>query len=507
MSIETNKENICINHIINQKKEAFIVKGDCIIPDIKPDILKEINTSGIVCVYRKEILEGKVKIDGNINTYTIYLADDESNNIRSINSNLDFSQVINVEKVMPDMEIKLDVKLKNIECKILNERKISITAFLEVDIKVISNENVDIIDEVKLADIQTLEDNLKISSNIGTGNVNAIAKDTLMIDTIDNLAEIMKTEASIVNKDIKLSYNKVLAKADLEIKILYLTDDNRVNSVEGKIPIMGFIDMPDISEENICETNYEIKNIVIKPNSVEERSIYVEAEIEITCDVYKQKEIRVIQDMYSPKTNISFTKKQLQVVESKESVRNICNIRENEQIPEINGNKIYDISVNVEIEKQTILNDKVVYEGELEITYIFSTNNGLESKRTTIPFTFNQDFQGVCKQSNIETKIEIQNQEFIISSDENIDVKIDILFTTYLIRSANINVIDDIKEEENRNRSTSSLVIYYVKDDDTLWEIAKKFASTVSEIERVNGIENENKLEYGKQLFIPRYNG
>ena len=86
-------------------------------------------------------------------------------------------------------------------------------------------------------------------------------------------------------------------------------------------------------------------------------------------------------------------------------------------------------------------------------------------------------------------------------------MKIDILFTTYLIRSANINVIDDIKEEENRNRSTSSLVIYYVKDDDTLWKIAKKFASTVSEIERVNGIENENKLEYGKQLFIPRYNG
>ncbi len=507
MSIETNRENICINHIINQKKEAFIVKGDCVIPDIKPDILKEINTSGIVCVYRKEILEGKVKIDGNINTYTIYLADDENNNIRSINFNLDFSQVIAVDRTMPDMDVKVDIKLKNIECKILNERKISITAFLEADIKVISNENVDIIDEVKLADIQTLEDNLKISSSVGTGSVRAYAKDTLIIDTIDNLAEIMKTEANIINKDIKLSYNKVLAKADLEIKILYLTDDNRINSVEGKIPIMGFIDMPDISEENICETNYEIKNIVIKPNAVEEHSIYVEAEIEITCDVYKQKEIKVIQDMYSPKTNISFTKKQLQVVENKESVRNICNIRENQQVPEINGNKIYDASVNIEIEKQTLLNDKVMYEGEIEITYIFSTDNGLESKRTRIPFSFEQDFQGVNKQSNIETKVEIENQEFIVSSDENIDVKIDILFTTFLIRNANINVIDDINEEENKNQATSSLVIYFVKNGDTLWKIAKKFSSTVNEIEKVNGIQNENELEFGKQIFIPRYNG
>lgn len=505
MSIETNRENICINHIINQKKEAFIVKGDCIIPDIKPDILKEINTSGIVCIYKKEILENKVKIDGNINTYTIYLADDENNSVRSINFNLDFSQLITVDRAMPDMDAKIDVKLKNIECKILNERKITITAFLEADIQVISNENVDIIDDVKVEDIQTLEDNLKISSKIGSGSVRAYAKDTLIIDTIDNLAEIMKIEANIINKDIKLSYNKVLAKADLETKILYLTDDNRINSIEGKIPIMGFIDMSDISEENICETNYEIKNIVIKPNAVEEHSIYVEAEIEITCEVYKQKEIKVIQDMYSPKTNISFTKKQLQVVENKESVRNICNIRESQLIPEINGNKIYDTSVNIEMEKQTILNDKVLYEGELEITYIFNTNNGLESKRTSIPFSFEQGFQGVNKQSTIETKAEIENQEFIVSSDENIDVKIDILFTTYLIKSANINVIDDINEEENKNQATSSLVIYFVKSDDTLWKIAKKFNSTVNEIEKVNEIQNE--LEYGKQIFIPRYNG
>lgn len=507
MKIETNRENICINHMINQKKEAFIVKGDCIIPDIKPDILKEINTSGIVCVYKKEVLDGKVKIDGNINTYTIYLSGDESNSVRSINFNLDFSQIITVDRAMDGMDVKIDVKLKNIECKILNERKISITAFLEADIKVISNENVDIVEEVKLADIQTLEDNLKISSNIGTGSVRAYAKDTLIIDTIDNLAEIMKIEANIVNKDIKLSYNKVLAKADLQTKVLYLTDDNRINSVEGKIPIMGFIDMPNISEENICETDYEIKNIVIKPNDVEEHSIYVEAEIEITCDVFKQKEIKVIQDMYSPKTNILFTKKQLQVVENKESVRNICNIRENQTIPEINGNKIYDASVNIEIEKQTLLNDKVLYEGEVQITYIFSTNNGLESKRTTIPFSFNQDFPGVCNQSSIETKIELQNQEFIVSTDENIDAKIDIMFTTYLIKNTNINVIDDISEEESKNKDTSSLVIYFVKNGDTLWKIAKKFSSTVSEIERVNGIQNENELQCGKQIFIPRYNG
>ena len=73
-------------------------------------------------------------------------------------------------------------------------------------------------------------------------------KDTIKLNETDNLAEIMKCNFRILNKDVKISYNKVLVKSDLEAKILYLTDDNRINSVETIIiPVMGFIDVQDIT--------------------------------------------------------------------------------------------------------------------------------------------------------------------------------------------------------------------------------------------------------------------
>lgn len=40
--------------------------------------------------------------------------------------------------------------------------------------------------------------------------------------------------------------------------------------------------MPNVSEDNICDMNYELKNLVLKPNNKEDHSIYVEAEIEIS---------------------------------------------------------------------------------------------------------------------------------------------------------------------------------------------------------------------------------
>ena len=507
MAVETTRDNICVNHIIAQKTENAIIEGDSIIPDIKPDIINAISTNGTVCIYKKEINEGKVRLDGCIDTYVMYLADDENNNIRGLNVNLDFTQVIDVENAMPDMNLETNVKLKNIECKVINGRKIGLKAFVEINVKITSNEEIAIINNVNSKGMQMLNKSLSINSMIGRGSTKAYAKDTLVIDNIDNLSEIMKEDFHLSNKDVKVSYNKILAKADLNVRILYLTDDNRIGSVESTIPVMGFIDMPNVSEENRCNTEYEIKNIVVKPNSVEEHSIYIEVELEIYSEVYQNQDINIIQDLYNPKTNVLFTQKQISIMQKSQNVQSTCNIREKQVIPEIGGNKIYDVGVALDITKQTILNDRIVYEGEINLRYIFNVGNGVDTKNAQIPFNFNVDFPGVTQNASIDTNAEISSQDFIITSDGSIDVKIDIAFNVAMTKSAEITIIDDIKEEENRSTNNCSLVIYYVKDGDTLWKIAKKFGSTVEEIARINGIEDEDKLNIAQQLFIPRYNG
>ena len=182
----------------------------------------------------------------------------------------------------------------------------------------------------------------------------------------------MKVDLKLLNKDIKVSYNKVLAKADLNVKILYLTEDNRINSVQSTIPVMSFIDIEDVTEDDSYNTEYEIKNLVIKPNNVDEHSIYVEVELEVVCEVYKNQEINLIQDMYSPKTNVSFTQKQINVMEKRENTQGTYNIREKQILPEIGANKIYDVETMVNITKQTMLNDRILYEGEVSLNYIFN---------------------------------------------------------------------------------------------------------------------------------------
>lgn len=479
---------------------------DFVVPDIKPDILNTIRTNGTVCIYKKEVTDGKVKIEGSINVYIMYLADDETSSIRSLNTTLSFSQTIDFEKVKEGMMLEDKILLKSLECRVINGRKINVKAMLDLDLKIVSNEELEFVKEIEdIKDAQTLNKTLTLNSLLGSGFTKVYAKDTIVIDSLDNLVEIMKVDFTIINKETKISYNKILVKADACVKMVYLTEDNRICTTSNLIPVMGFIDMPDVTDENLCDVQYEIRNLLVKPNNIEEHSIYIEAELEINARVYQSRQLNIIQDLYSPSVNLVYTQRQIQAIAQKQIVRDVCTIREKQFISEIGNHKIYDVDIRTRIINQTILKDRILYEGELELNFLFDAEGSsrIGTKNMTLPFTFNMDCMGAIPTSKIETNIEITLQDFTIMPDESIDIKIDLEFLVNISNNQQLQVIDEINIDETRQNERYSLIIYFVKQGDTLWNIAKKFRSTVSNIAKINGIEDENKINIGQQLFIP----
>ena len=501
------KENLCINKLVAEKKDIIFIEGDMIVPDSKPDILNQIGTSGVVCIYKKEVQEGKVRIDGNINTYIMYLPDGASETVRGLNTSLDFSEVMELSNVMPDMQVVLSHKIKSIECKVINGRKIGIKAAIEVYIKVFENEEINIVNGLQdESDMQILKKDLMVNSLVGTGRTKIYAKDTLQIDNVDLLAEILNANLNIIGKDIKVSYNKVLTKAEAEVKIIYLTEDNRVNHITYKIPIVGFIDIQNVNENNICDVNYEIKNIIIKPNSQEEHSIYVEIELEVSCNVYEEKQINFIQDLYSPTNEIALNRKQVLTITNKMKRKETKQIREKVNLNNIEDMSLIDVNINAQLIKEEKINSKVLYEGELDLEFIFLSKDAkIKIENAKIPFDYVIDNIQNGEMLNISNDIEIINQDFIIKDLGEITVNVDLVIMSDMYMTTNMNVIDNVEEVGAREEEDYSLIIYIVKKDDSLWKIAKKFGSTIDDIVRVNGLEENGVIYPGQKLFIPKF--
>lgn len=507
MVVETVNENLCINKLISSKKEIIMVEGDMIVPDSKPDVLNTICTSGVVCVYKKEVLDEKIRIDGNINTYIMYLADNEQEKVRGISTSLDFSETIQVPNITQEMECQLETKIKSMESKVINGRKIGIKATLEVSYNIYSKEEITIVSDIQNSkDMQMLREEILVNSLVGSGMTKVYAKDTITVNNIDNIAEVLKVDVNICDKDVKISYNKILTKAEAQVKILYLTEDNRICFANAKIPIVGFIDIQDVNENNICDLNYEIKNMILKLNSIEEHSMYTEIEIEISAFVYEERRITFIQDLYSPSEKLDYNKKQITTMMNKENNSNIMQIREKIELEGLEGKNILDVEVNPIIENESKFSNKIVYEGSMELKFILSGNDlQVDTRNVKIPFEYTMEGIEDGENSNTKMNIEIVNQDFIIQEGNIVTANIDAKMELQTYRIAKMNVMNEIQTSGEREEEDYSILMYIVKKGDTLWNIAKEFGSTIDDIARANGIEDENLIYPGQKLFIPKY--
>lgn len=212
--------------------------------------------------------------------------------------------------------------------------------------------------------------------------------------------------------------------------------------------------------------------------------------------------------MYCPDGNLQFKQKNVNTITNKQINKNICNIRERISVPEISSNRIYDVEIMPNITNVNILNGRIVYEGNLKLNFIFSSNThtGIDTKRYSLPFTYSIDNENINQNKTINTTTNCIDDEFVITSDGMVDCKVNLEFETQMYEDANINLIDEINMTEEANNSNPSMVVYIVKDGDTLWKIAKKYRTTMQDIINVNNLDNGDNLIIGQKLFIPRFN-
>ncbi len=263
--------------------------------------------------------------------------------------------------------------------------------------------------------------------------------------------------------------------------------------------------MQNITENSICDVHYQVKNIVIKPNSVEEHSIYVEIEMGICSECYEEKEINLIEDLYSTCSNLEFNKRSVTTISNKMTREQSLNVNTKVSIPEIIGSGLIDVDINPIITKQSKSNSKLTYEGELELTLLYSDEGQMQtnSKNATVPFEITLDNIENAENLDAVPTVEVQSSDCKVEGGA-VNCNIELKFDVELQEDTNLDIIDEVTESEIQDPQDYSIIIYIVKKGDTLWKIAKRFKSTVDDIARVNGIESPNKILEGEKLYIPK---
>lgn len=380
---------------------------------------------------------------------------------------------------------KYNTQIVDISTKMLNERKVAITAKLSFEYNAYERQELKFYNDFEnIEALQKQEESIDMNSVVGINSARTSLKENIIVDSMDNVAEILKSDINVTNIESKISYNKVLAKAEANISIIYLTEDDRISKVDSSFPVMSFIEIPNVKDDNICDLDYKMRNVLLKVNSTEDHSILAQADFEITAQVFEKRRVNIVSDLYSLNKDVTFSKKEVELEVSDEANGEIVKIDEKIEIE--------NLKRVLAVDSRAVISNTKDAEVQLKIYYETTEKNGLNVKAVNIPFMA----------KNLEdADVRVNKKDFDIDSN-NMILQMELELRTKTKSSRKIPVIEDTKCEDIKDRNDYSVVVYFVKPNDTIWKIAKKFKVTMDSIIKINNLDNPDLIYPGDKLYV-----
>lgn len=511
MNIELNKAQIMLDKILCKENININVEGELVVPDIKPDILSISNIDAEVYLRKQEVKEGRVYIEGVADISAIYIGEDARNSIKSLSNEIEFTKQLEIQNLPEDCVLNTKIQRKQIEFRVVNGRKIKVCISMEAEVIAIGKSKYSFVNEInnddnfqyKKTDTNIVKFEKRDSQDVEINETVTLPSESLPIE------EVLKATIIIKNIDYKLSYNKILAKADAIIKLIYISDSNKINveDFETTIPIMGFINSENINENAIIKIEAGIKEFTIRPiyHDSKSTSFQVESIVEMIADIYKEEKIEVISDLYNPNINLKCEYEKITIVNEKIKNKEEIEMLQGLTINELENIKILDIKPVLKIKEKKVMDSKVVLEGDIEFDVIIfnEIKNIIETKKVELPYQQVLMEKRINANMDIKVEAKIERIEYKKTDDSQLQIKFLISFEIEGVMEKEIVGISELTVSEEPLLEIPSIVIYYVQKGDSLWDIAKKFRTTISELVEFNDIKEENICE-GMQILIQK---
>lgn len=511
MGINTERKSINLNKCsINTDVNKWI-EQDIIVPDTKPDAMKIVNVTVTPYVSDIEVMENKIKVVGKVNYFVIYKVSDDNFGTRGLFVSYPYSEELEVNNVSKNMNARVIPVAKNVIYSLPNERKISIKSEIVFKVKVKEPVLVDVISSFnEESDIECKMCSGQFNNIIcNKKSIIASKEDIMLPKEAEDFFEILKVDTNIKNTEFKESFNKIMVKGDIDIKIIYLSEDKQipVRSLNTTVPFSAMIELEGINDNSKFDIDYTIQDFSIRKNDeiTSTKTLTVDYQIQAELNMYETENVEYVEDFYSQNRELQYNNNVIEVVKQNIIVRKMVDVKENlyNVIPP--ETKVLDYDLDINNLTTTVDGNNVRIDGNAKLYLIVQNEETLDLDNKVIDLLINENVN-LDNLTNIE-KIyaDLESQRVTVTQNGNdLDVKINLNIVVDIEDTSGINIIDNLSDSDLDISDLDTMNIYIVKEGDTLWNIAKKYKTSVDKIVKINGIDDPNAISIGQKIFIIR---
>ena len=514
--IDVIKENVQYEQLLREGSTNHVLKGEYLIKDSHPDAHQILGVDAKATVTNKDILADKVMIEGQINYSVLYLSEDESGMQRVDSVSLsekfaDYLELNNEEhKILCDVECVIE----HIQANIINERKISIDGVRSTKWNIYKIQDLEFVKDIEgSGDVQVQRKSEELNQVKGQKDVEFIGKSLIKV-TMDKpeVDEVLKYSMMLHKKEVKLGEDKVYFGCYCKIEVLYKGRESEdLVLLQDDVYLSKEEELVGINSEMMTSQSIDIVNsdCTVMPDDLgENRNISVEFVAKGNVKVMSREMVDVVKDAYSPTVSMELVENKCELGVVHGSMTTDLILKDNLYLKDENerlGNIIMVYGCPV-ITDKIAEEDKVKVEGVIKVSALYKTADEaykFNMCNGEIPFTSVLDIKGTKPDMNVIAKVQLETIDGTVEAN-TIAIRATLTVSVKVLYNVDKNwVVDVVQNKEEKKEKQSSVTIYVVNKGDTLWELAKKFNTTMDELIRINEMDNPDVINIGQRIIVP----
>lgn len=511
MDYSIKREPLCVCETVFDGLVEQPVDLDFSLPDYFPDVKKILKCKICPQIGSRDISGDKLYIEGNTKVSLIYL-DEEKMSVRCYEHTSPFSISINLKSSVQDAVVLTKTKIEYINCRAVTPRRLDIHGAFSIFAKVKCKKDKDVVCDIEGDGIERKKISVKCNNVVAMGQ--QIFNVTEVIDKGSRQPEIehiLKTVVDVDLQDYKTLQNKVMITALAKIKVIYISDIeySTINVLEHTIPVSQVVDIIGVQDNCECDINIDVLQSAIKiktDDGDENNLLSFECKIAVCVNAYEEKNMDILVDGYSIdyESELNYEKILLSNITEKLNksymVKSIIELDDNEIL------ELIDSDAELNNIKCFIKDNKIVFEGKINVCTLAKDVDEIAFYlERLVEIMYEHELDDIDETSFCEENVTLKSCECRIINKNSVEVVAELQINANIYtENKYLSMVDIFLDEEKPKEKdkTAALTIYYADNGEELWDIAKKYGTSVEKIKTENEIDSD-KIQSKNMLFIP----
>lgn len=497
-------------HMCRQTKHAgtqITLDEDLNVPDVRPDVEMIIQSQEHVTLEHTRIEPGRLFVDGFMAVSILYMDDTKERQLYRLETKLPFDESIAVDGLEAGDNVRIRYETEDLNVALINSRKLAIRALLSFEAAV--DEIYDLQAAVETqTQIELCERRKKLELmqlTVQKKDILRLKEEVQLSSNKPDIHEILWENVQLRSCRVALREGKLAVQGNLFLFVLYRGEDEGQSTqwIEQMIPVEGEIEcggcspelVPDI-EVSLAQTELTAK----EDTDGEMRLFHLEGVLELEICLYGNEEAEILEDVYSPE-------KDLELVTSDEVYESL--VMKNESKCKASGKiriqsakprilQICHSSGSIKIDNTKIVPGGVQIEGALPLAILYiSADDSMPFAvlEGTVPFTHLAEVPDIDESCRFSLTTNLDQLQTTMADSEEIEVKASIGLNLFVVRPQHQQCIHEIHEKDyelERLEAVPGITGYIVQEQETLWDIARRYYMTPRQIMEMNGLESES---------------